>query len=69
MMITMTARVRLPMHPAHPERVCWGCEKLCPADDLTCGNGTERTAHPLELFGDDWYAWVESQLGSSADER
>jgi len=44
----------IPVRPAHPERVCWGCDKYCPADDLACGNGTIRTAHPCELFGDDW---------------
>jgi Protein of unknown function (DUF3079) len=48
---------RLPLRPAHPERVCWGCDKYCPADDLACGNGTIRTAHPCELFGDDWLEW------------
>lgn len=50
--------LHLPMHPSHPERVCWGCDKYCPADDLTCGNGSERTQHPAELFGDDWYEWA-----------
>ena len=45
------------LHPAHPERVCWGCEKLCPADSLACGNGTIRTLHPIELFGEDWSEW------------
>ena len=40
--------------PQHPERVCWGCDKYCPADELACGNGTIRTAHPIELFGEDW---------------
>ena len=44
---------RLPARPAHPERTCWGCDKYCPADDLACGNGTIRTLHPCELFGDD----------------
>lgn len=43
--------------PPHPERICWGCEKYCPADDLACGNGTIRTLHPVELFGEDWLAW------------
>jgi len=47
------------VRPAHPERVCWGCEKLCPADSLACGNGTIRTLHPIELFGDDWIEWFE----------
>jgi hypothetical protein len=42
------------MHPPHPERICWGCDLYCPADDLRCGNGTIRTPHPVELFGEDW---------------
>jgi len=50
---------QLPLHPQHPERTCWGCDKYCPADDLACGNGTIRALHPVELFGDDWVAWIE----------
>ena len=42
---------RIPLQPSHPERVCWGCDKYCPADDLSCGNGTIRTMHPIELLG------------------
>ena len=45
---------RIPLHPKYPERICWGCDKYCPADELACGNGTIRTAHPIELLGDDW---------------
>jgi hypothetical protein len=52
-------------NPAHPERICWGCPKYCPADDLACGNGTVRTQHPCELFGDDWREWIDSRRGSS----
>ena len=48
--------------PAHPERICWGCDKYCGADDLACGNGTIRTPHPCELFGDDWLEWSHSRL-------
>ena len=58
---------KVPFHPDHPERVCWGCDKYCSADDLTCGNGSERTPHPLELFGEDWYEWSHSQNGSEAN--
>ena len=47
--------------PAHPERICWGCDKYCPADDLACGNGTIRAPHPCELFGDDWLEWLYSR--------
>lgn len=56
---------RLPLHPKHPERVCWGCDRFCAADDLACGNGTERTQHPVELFGDDWVEWTEERWGEN----
>lgn len=45
---------KFPLHPKHPERICWGCEKYCPVDALGCGNGSDRTQHPVELLGDDW---------------
>jgi hypothetical protein len=48
---------RFPIHPAHPERSCWGCDRYCPAGSLMCGNGSVRTPHPVELFGDDWADW------------
>ena len=50
-------KTKLPLKPKHPERICWGCEKYCSADDLRCGNGTIRTQHPMELFGEDWLDW------------
>lgn len=48
---------RFPLHPKHPERICWGCDKYCPADNLICGNGSGRTEHPCESLGEDWYRW------------
>lgn len=48
---------KFPLHPKNPERICWGCDKYCPADSLNCGNGTDRTQHPAELFGEDWFDW------------
>lgn len=51
------AAKKFPIKPAHPERVCWGCDKYCPADAMQCGNGTVATLHPSELFGDDWLEW------------
>lgn len=48
---------KIPLNPQHPERICWGCDKYCPADSLACGNGTIRTQHPAELFGADWLEW------------
>lgn len=48
---------KFPLNPPHPERNCWGCDKFCAAHALICGNGSERTQHPAELFGDDWAEW------------
>ncbi|MCC6171351.1 MAG: DUF3079 domain-containing protein [Gammaproteobacteria bacterium] len=48
---------KFPLRPRHPERICWGCDKYCPADDLACGNGSDRTQHPIELLGEDWAEW------------
>lgn len=53
----MTLRKKFPLHPAHPERTCWGCDRYCAANSLACGNGSERSQHPMELFGDDWAEW------------
>ncbi len=55
-----------PVAPAHPERICWGCDKYCPADQLRCGNGTIRTQHPAELFGDDWDDWSAETEAAAA---
>jgi len=55
--------IKLPLYPQHPERVCWGCDRYCPAHELACGNGSERTPHPIELFGEDWMEWSAEQLG------
>ncbi len=46
---------KFPLLPANPQRVCWGCDRYCPADDMACGNGSVRTQHPVELLGEDWY--------------
>ena len=46
-----------PLHPKHPERICWGCDKYCAAGDLQCGNGSGRTQHPAEMLGEDWYTF------------
>ena len=48
---------KFPIHPANPQRLCWGCDKYCAADDMLCGNGSDRTQHPAELFGEDWMDW------------
>ncbi len=59
--------LKLPLYPAHPERVCWGCDRYCPAHDMVCGNGSERTPHPQELFGDDWVEFAAERLGDSLE--
>ena len=51
------SKSKVAINPKHPERICWGCDKYCSADDLRCGNGTIRTQHPVELFGEDWFEW------------
>ena len=48
---------RFPIHPTRPERICWGCDQYCAADDMACSN--ERAPHPVELFGEDWLTWGE----------
>ena len=51
------------LHPRHPERICWGCDQYCPAEKLGCANGSIRTPHPSELFGDDWLEWEQHGAG------
>jgi len=65
------AMANLPLDPRHPERICWGCDRYCPDTDLACGNGTVRTQHPVELFGDDWLEWAAQRTSpaSDSDER
>ena len=58
------AKFKIALNPKHPERLCWGCEKLCAANDLRCGNGTIRTQHPVELFGEDWIEWELGDQGA-----
>ena len=50
---------RIPLLPKNTERICWGCDTYCPADDLACRNGAIRTLHPAELFGEDWLEWSD----------
>lgn len=58
---------KIPLNPKQPERICWGCDKYCPADALRCGNGTIRTPHPSELFGEDWLEWEIEDQGSRSE--
>lgn len=59
---------KFPLNPAHPERICWGCDKYCSVQSMMCGNGTERTQHPAELFGDDWHEFCVDEP-SAAQEK
>lgn len=57
-----------PLHPKHPERICWGCDTYCPVDSLQCGNGSDRTQHPVELLGEDWLEHGDWQFGGAASD-
>jgi hypothetical protein len=46
-----------PVNPPHPERNCWGCDRYCAASAMQCGNGSDRTQHPIETFGPGWEEW------------
>ena len=59
---------KFPVRPPHPERICWGCDQYCPADSMRCGNGSVRTPHPVESFGEDWLEW-ESGGATASKER
>jgi hypothetical protein len=52
----------VPVNPPHPERNCWGCDRYCAANDMTCGNGSERVQHPIETFGPGWESWSGSSV-------
>ena len=58
---------KFPIHPANPERLCWGCDKYCVASDMVCGNGSDRTQHPYELFGADWQSWGVEGAGDASE--
>lgn len=55
---------KFPLHPANPERICWGCDQFCAITAMACAN--ERSPHPAELFGEDWLAWGEQQLAPAS---
>ena len=61
------AAKKFPKAPAHPERICWGCDLYCPANDMRCGNGSDRTQHPAELLGEDWYEYGDWGLVAETD--
>jgi hypothetical protein len=59
---------KLSLFPKHPERICWGCDLYCAADDLRCGNGTDRAQHPIEIFGAGWMDAAIDDSAHSGDE-
>lgn len=59
---------KFPIHPANPERLCWGCDTYCASTDMMCGNGSDRTQHPYELFGEGWQSWGEEGAGEKPPE-
>ena len=58
---------KFPQNPAHPERTCWGCDRYCAANAMLCGNGSERSQHPAELFGPDWAEGEPPSEGGHAE--
>ncbi|MCG2585962.1 DUF3079 domain-containing protein [Massilia sp. TS11] len=60
---------KFPIVPKNPERICWGCDKYCPATDMACGNGSDRTQHPSELFGADWQDWNTEPASPADDDK
>jgi hypothetical protein len=57
-----------PLHPARPELICWGCDRYCAVGAMACGNGSDRTQHPVELFGDDWNTFGLNAQDEAPDE-
>ncbi|MEO3711767.1 DUF3079 domain-containing protein [Roseateles flavus] len=56
---------KFPLLPAQPQRVCWGCDLYCPSESMRCGNGSVRTPHPSELFGEDWALGLRPETTAS----
>ena len=42
--IEMASTKRVALQPRHPERICWGCDKYCAADELASVPGDFRAA-------------------------
>lgn len=60
---------KFPLNPKHPERICWGCDRYCPATSLACGNGADRTMHPAELLGEDWYIFEDGSIDPAVETK
>jgi len=57
-----------PLRPAKPELICWGCDRYCPANSMICGNGSDRSQHPYELFGEGWESFGLNAQDQPPDE-
>ena len=63
----MPPKKKFPDTPSKPEKICWGCDKYCAADSMMCGNGSDRTPHPVELFGENWRDWGQDYQEKQPD--
>jgi hypothetical protein len=50
----MTVISTVPIRFRRPAGASASNRSPCAADQMICGNGTERTQHPVELFGEGW---------------
>lgn len=50
------------IHPRHPERICWGCDKYCSANNLACRE--DRLSHPIEIEGYDWFLLEQARIAA-----
>ena len=46
-----------------PRAYLLGCDRYCAASDLACGNGADRTMHPVETFGEGWHEQGDWGIG------
>jgi hypothetical protein len=51
------SRQEVSQSPRPPRAGVLGLQPLLPGQDMRCGNDSDRTQHPAELFGDDWDQW------------
>lgn len=63
----MKNKIRFPRAPKHPERICWGCDKFCATREMFCGNGSDRSQHPMELLGEDSYDYLTEEDKAKID--
>ncbi|WP_084688258.1 DUF3079 domain-containing protein [Paraburkholderia oxyphila] len=42
--------------------------RQCASGSLSCGNGSSRTQHPIELLGEDWLEYGDWGFETSEDD-